>query len=78
MESTFLRKKVKCPCAQPLCKFLKIPDTKPARKVDVASDNVNSNDEVEKVEEVDNSCDERRQKTKVSSNIEVDMFFNNQ
>ena len=39
--------------------------TKPAPKVDVASDNVDSNDEVE---EVDNNRDQRRQKTKVSSN----------
>ncbi len=43
--------------------------TKPAPKVDVASDDVDSNDEVE---EVDNNRDEQRQKTKVSSNVEVD------
>ena len=39
--------------------------TKPAPKVDVASNDVDSNDEVE---EVDNNRDQRRQKTKVSSN----------
>jgi len=39
--------------------------TKPAPKIDVASDDVDSNDEVE---EVDNNRDQRRQKTKVSSN----------
>jgi hypothetical protein len=43
--------------------------TKPAPKVDVASNDVNSNDEVE---ELDNNRDEQRQKTKVSSNVEVD------
>jgi hypothetical protein len=43
--------------------------TKPAPKVDVASDDVDSNDEVE---EVDNNCDDQRLKTKVSSNVEVD------
>ena len=43
--------------------------TKPAPKVDVASDDVDSNDEVE---EVDNNRDKQRQKTKVSSNVEVD------
>ncbi len=42
---------------------------KPAPKVDVASNDVDSNDEVEAV---DNNCDEQRQKTKVSSNVEVD------
>ncbi len=43
--------------------------SKPAPKVDVASDDVDSNDEVE---EVDNNRDEQRQKTEVSSNIKVD------
>jgi hypothetical protein len=47
--------------------------TKPAPKVDVASNNVNSNDEFEEVEDVDHNCDdEQRQKTKVSSNVKVD------
>jgi hypothetical protein len=46
--------------------------TKPAPKVDVASDDVDSNDEVEDVEEEDNNCDEQRQKTKVSSSVKVD------
>ncbi len=44
--------------------------TKPAPKVlDVAGDNFDSNDEVQ---EVHNNRDEQRQKTKVSSNVEVD------
>ena len=42
---------------------------KPAPKVDVASDDVDSNDEVE--EQVDNNHDARRQKTKDPSNAEV-------
>jgi hypothetical protein len=44
--------------------------TKPAPKVDVANNDINSNDEV--LEEVENNRDEQRQKTKVSSNVEVD------
>jgi hypothetical protein len=43
--------------------------TKPAPKVDAVSDDVDSNDEVE---EVDNNRDQQRQKTKVSSNVDVD------
>jgi hypothetical protein len=46
--------------------------TKPAPKVYVASDDINSNDEVEEVEEVDNNHYEQRQKRKVSSNVKVD------
>jgi hypothetical protein len=51
----------------------RIATNKPASKVVVASEDVNSNDKVEEVEEVDNNRDERgRQKTEVSSNVEVD------
>ena len=46
--------------------------TKPAPKVDDASDDVDTNDEVEEVEEVDNNRDEGRHKTKVSSNVDVE------
>jgi hypothetical protein len=46
--------------------------TKPAPDVDVASNDVDSNDEVEEVEEVDNNRDERGQKTIVSSNVEAE------
>jgi hypothetical protein len=48
--------------------------TKPVPKVDVASNDVASNDvdSTDEVEEVDNNREERRQKTKVSSNVEVD------